>query len=147
MTRLLLAGIWLIALAGLVPGQEGKADDRVKVDVLLSEENVPKGLKAGNRVDLKMVTGKSITPKGVVSLNTVPVAPDLEVASVTNVEKPATPLAAVKVQLLVPKDLAAKVEKTRDRMVSVVERTKDGGVVRKMIPVILRLELRKADEK
>ena len=147
MTRLLLAGIGLVATAGLVPAQDKKADDRVKVEVLLATEHLPKGLKAGTRVDLKMVTGKTVGPRNLTDYNTSPVAADLEVAEVTTVEKPANPEAAVRVQLLVGKDLAEKVKKIRDEVVSVVERKGDGTVVRKMKPVTLRLELSKPEKK
>ena len=41
-------------------------------------------------------------------------------------DKPANPEAAVRVQLLVAKDMAGKVEQTRDRMVTVVERQGTG---------------------
>jgi hypothetical protein len=150
MTRLLFAGIGLVAAIGLAAAQDkkdDKKDDRVKVEILLATEHVPKDLKAGTRVDLKMVTGKTVTATGKTALTLSPVAADVEVASVAPVEKPANPEAAVRVNLLVPKDLAAKVEKTRDTMVMVVERQADGTVVRKTKPVILRLELPKADKK
>ena len=147
MTRLMLAGIGLVATTGLALAQDKVTDDRVKVEVLLATEHVPKDLKVGTRLDLKMVTGKTVGPRGL-TLYTAPlVAADVEVASVTPVDKPATPEAAVRVQLLVPKDMAEKVEKTRDRMVTVVERLGNGGVERKMKPVTLRLELPKPDKK
>jgi hypothetical protein len=147
MTRFLLAVIGLVAPVGVVAGDDKKADDRVKVEILLATENVPKDLKAGARVDLKVVTGKTVTPRGVTSLSTMLVAADVEVASVKLLEKPDSPEAAVRVNLLVAKDLAAKVEKVRDTKVRVVEAQSDGTVVRKMIPPTLRLELPEADKK
>lgn len=147
MTRLLFAVIGLVAALGLVRAQDKKADDRVKVQVLLATEHVPKDLKAGTRADLKMVTGKIVAPNGPTLYMTKLVAAGVEVASVAPVDKPATPEAAVKVQLLVAKDLAGKVEKIRDHMVTVVERQGDGTVVRKKQPVTLRLELPKAEKK
>ena len=147
MTRMLLAGIGLVATIGLTLAQDKKADDRVKVEVFLATEHVPKGLKAGTRADLMMVAGKTVAPNGATAYTTTPVAADVEVASVANVDKPATPEAAVRVQLLVAKDMAEKVEKTRDRMVTVVEKQADGSVASKKKPVILRLELPKADKK
>jgi hypothetical protein len=143
MTRPLLAGIGLVAMVGFAPAQDNQADDRVKVEVLLATEHVPKGLKAGTRVDLKMVTAKIVGPKGLAQYVTRPVAADLEVASVVPVDMPATPEAAVRVQLLVAKDMARKVEKTRDSQVNAVERQADGSTVRKRRLVTLRLELPK----
>jgi hypothetical protein len=147
MTRLLLAGIGLVATVGFVPAQDKKADDLVKVEVLLATEHVPEGLKAGTRVDLKMVTGKTVGPNGLTAYRVALVAADVEVASVAPVDKPATAEAAVRVQLLVARDMAEKIEKTRDRMVTVVERQGDGSVVTKMKRVTLRLELPRPDKK
>ncbi len=147
MTRLLLAGIALVATVGLGPGQDKKADDRVKIEVFLATEHVPKELKAGTRVDLKMVMGKTVAPNGLTVYRASLIVADVEVASVASVDKPATPEGAVQVQLLVPKDMAGKVEKTRDHMVSVVERQADGSVERKKKPVTLRLEPAKPDKK
>jgi hypothetical protein len=147
MTRLLLAGIGLVATVGLVPAQDKKADDRVKVEVLLATEHVPEGLKAGTRVDLKMVTGKTINPRGETAYVASLVAAAVEVASVEPVDKPAAPEAAVRVQLLVAKDSAERVEWHRDRKVTVFERQPDGSRVRQTKPVTLRLELPKPDKK
>jgi hypothetical protein len=147
MTRVLIALIGLVAMVGLGRAEDKKADDRVKVEILLATEHLPDGLKEGTRVDLKMVTGKTVAPRGLTLYNTSLVAADVEVASVTTVEKPETPEAAVKVQLLVPKDLAEKVEKIRDKKVTVVESQGNGTVERKQKPVTLRLELPKSDKK
>ena len=147
MTRLLLVGVGLVAAVGFVPAQDKKTDDRVKVDVLLATEHEHKGLRAGTRLDLKMVAGKTVGPNGLTIYNAPLVAADVEVASVELVDKPENSEAAVRVQLLVPKDLAGKVEKTRDRMVTVAERQADGSVERKLKPVTLRLELPKPAKK
>jgi hypothetical protein len=147
MTRLLLAGIGLAATVGLALAQDNKADERVKVEVLLATEHVLEGLKAGTRVDLKLVTGKTVGPKGRTVYSARLVAADVEVASVAAADKPASPEAAVRVQLLVSKEKGDKVKKTRDHLVTVVERQGDGSVKRKMKPVTLRLELPKPDQK
>jgi hypothetical protein len=147
MTRLLLTAIGLMASAGFVTAQDSKADDRVRVEVLLATEHVPKDLKAGTRVDLKMVMGKTVAPNGLTIYNTSLVAAAIEVASVALVEKPAAPEAAVRVHLLVAKDRAEKVEKTREHLVTVRERQADGSVLSQKKPVILRLELPKLDNK
>lgn len=147
MTRLLLTGIGLVAAVGFVPAQERKADNRVKVDVFLATEHVPKDLDAGTRVDVKIVTGKTVNPKGQTLYQAVLVAKEVEVFSVLSWEKPlnskavawkkllmpkdvAEKEAAAWVTLLVPKDVAEKVEKAR-------------GAKEK--PVTLRLELAEPD--
>lgn len=147
MTRLLLAGIGLVAMLGLVPAQEKKPDDRVKVEVLLATEHVPRGLKAGTRADLKMVTGKTVAPRGRTVYTTAVVVPNVEVVSVASVDRPATPEAAVRVQLLLARDMARKVEKVRDHMVTVVERQRDKSTRSIKKPIPLRLELPPSDRK
>src|SRR5262249_36454656 len=121
--------------------------DRVKVEVLFKTEHVPKDLKAGKRVDLKLVTGKTVGPNGLTVYRSQMVAADIEVGAIAPVDKAAAPETPVRVQLLVAKDMAGKVQKARDQIVTVVERQGDGTVVRKMIPVTLRLELPKPDKK
>ena len=113
----------------------------MKVDVFVGTEHVPMGLKAGTLVDLKLVTGKTVAPRGRTLYATSPVAAGVEVALVAPVEKPAHPEAAVRVQLLAAKDLAAKIEKARDQIVDVVERQPDGVVASKKKAVTLRIEL------
>lgn len=54
--------------------------------------------------------------------------------------KPADPEAAVRVELLMPAPAAEKLQKIREQKVEEVERTDNGRVVRKMIPIHLRLE-------
>jgi hypothetical protein len=147
MTRLLLAGIGLAAMAGLVMAQDKKVDDHVKVEIFLATEHVPKDVKAKTRVDLKMVTGKTVAPNGFTVYRASLVAANVEVASVTAVEKPVTPEGAMRVELLVDKGLASKIEKTRDHMVTVRERLGNGTSVRNTKPVTLRLELSTADKK
>ena len=72
MTRLLLVGFGLVAMAGLVSGQDQKADDRVKVEIHLSTEHVPMGLKAGTRVDLKLVSDITVSKDLAVLVETRP---------------------------------------------------------------------------
>jgi hypothetical protein len=145
MTKGLLVGLALVALVGDPgPAQEkAKAEpaERVKVVAFFAAEHVPVGLKAGTRVDLKVVVGKTVSPRGLVAYNTTTLVADIEVASVTPVEKPDTPDKAVKVELLVPKGQAERVEKTRDHLVTVIETVSGGTPERKTKPVTLRLEL------
>ena len=70
-----------------------------------------------------------------------------KVGAVAPMDKAATPETLVRVQLLVAKGRAGKIQKARDHIVTVVERQGDGTVVRKMIPVALRLELSNSDKK
>lgn len=141
MTRLLLVGIGVVAVLGLAPAQDQNADDRVKVEVTLATEHVPKELKAGARVDLKFVTGKNVSATGATVYTSQLWAANFEVASVTAVDKPASPEEAVRVQLFVAKDKAKGVESFRDTKIEVIERQADGSAVRKKKPLILRLEL------
>ena len=147
MTRLLLAGIGLVATAGLVGAQDKKADDRVKVEVFLATEHVPKDLKPGTRVDLKIVLSKRIGGNGLPVYTAGSIAAGLEVASVSSVEKPADREAAVRVHLLVPKDMAGEVETARDGKVTVVKQRTDGSVETSQKRNTLRLELPKPDKK
>jgi hypothetical protein len=115
------------------------AEEQAKVELSFATEHVPAGLKAGAKVDLMMVNGRSVTPAGQVSYTTSTVAGSAEVASVTPVDKPATPEQAVKVELRVTKDQAARIERLKAQKVKTVETTAQGRV-EKTVPVTFRLE-------
>jgi hypothetical protein len=135
-----------VALALLtVCGAAVRADETATVEVYCASEHVPGGLKAGTRVDLMRVDGKSVTPSGKVSYSTTGLAQDIEVVSVTAMEKPKVPERAVKVELRVTKAQAAVIERAKARLVTVTEATSDGKTKTERRPVLLRLEPTKSE--
>jgi len=122
-------------------------DDLVKVEVALATEHAPEGLKANSRVHLNYVVGKAVTRNGTTRYTTNQIVKDVEVISVTQVEKPNESEQAVKVELRVTKDQADKIEKYKTHLVTVVETIPGGGTVTKKKPVPLRLELVTSAEK
>jgi hypothetical protein len=118
----------------------------VKVELQLPAKAVPAALKAGDRVDLKVVLSRSVTPTGKVSVRTRSLVDNLEVVSVKRQEKPADPATAVAVVLRGTKEQADKINKLKATTVTVVERGKDGKPVTTMRPVPLFLELVKPKE-
>jgi hypothetical protein len=122
------------------PAPPPGAEDKVTVELPFATEHVPAGLKAGAKVVLHRVDGRSTTPAGEASLTTVVLVPKCEVASVTPVDKPATPEQAVKVGLRVTKAQAAVVERHKARRVSSREMAADGSVKEEQRPVTFRLE-------
>jgi hypothetical protein len=119
--------------------QEKAPAARVKVEVHLSADHAPEAIKANSRADLVYVQSSAKTSKGKVLYNTRPVARDVEVVSVKREKKPADPARAVRVELRVTKEQAAKIEKMKTLVVTVVE-TEGGKSVTKKRPVTLRLE-------
>jgi hypothetical protein len=117
------------------------AADLTKVEAYLAAEHVPAGLKAGTRVDLVQVTGKSVTPAGKVSYSTTGLVQDIEDVSVTMVEQPKAPEQAVKVELKVTKEQAAVIERAKARLVTVTVATSDGQTKTERKSIPLRLEL------
>jgi len=123
-----------------------RADEPITVEIYCATEHVPAGLKAGNRVDLFKVLGKTVTPAGKVSYTTNGMAQNIEVASVTAVENPKTPEEAVKVELKVTKGLAAAIDKVKKQLVSVTVATSDGQSKTQAVPIPFRLEPTKAQK-
>jgi hypothetical protein len=136
-----------IALALVtVCGVAARADETTTLDVYFATEHVPAGLKAGNRVDLMKVMGKTVTPAGKVSYTTNPLADNIEVVSVTMVPNPKTPEEAVKVELRVIKGQAAAIQTAMTKLVTVTEATSDGKTKTVSKPIPLRLEPAKAQK-
>lgn len=144
--RLALVPLFLGVAATLDIGQFGAAralgeEKDITVEVYFASEHVPEGLKAGAKVDLMRVDGKTVTRTGKVSYVTTVLSTDIEVASITRVEKPKTPEQAVKVVFQVTPDRAGFIERAKSRLVTVVETTLEGGKKETKRPVTLRLEL------
>jgi hypothetical protein len=138
-----------LAAACFAPGPASaqRAEEKVKVEVAFAAEHVPADLKAGARVDLQRVDGKTATGK-VVLYRTAIVVPDIEVASVTRAaEKPKDPEQAVKVELLATKEQAALIEKAKRALVTVVETRPGAPPETQRRPVTLRLEPAKLPDK
>jgi hypothetical protein len=136
------------ACSGPAPASARPADDeKVKVEVAFAAEHVPADLKAGARVDLLRVDGKTAA-SGKVLYRTAAVVPNVEVASVTRAaEKPKEPEQAVKVELLATKEQAALIEKAKRTLVTVVETRPGAPPQTKRRPVTLRLEPAKQPDK
>jgi len=123
------------------------AQEKTKVELYFASENVVAGLKAGNRVDLKRLAGRSITPSGKISVVTNTIALDLEVASISQIEKPKSPEQAVKVELKATKIQAARIERAKAQLVTIMETDSDGTVKTTMKPVTLLLDLTEEKKK
>jgi hypothetical protein len=121
------------------PG-EARAGEKATVEVYFAAEHVPQGLKAGDRADLHRVNGKTVTGTGKVSYTVAPVAPDVEVVSVTRADKPKAPEQAVKAVLRVTKSQAALIERAKAQLVTERQTKPDGGVKTEQKPVTFRLE-------
>jgi hypothetical protein len=141
MTRHGFACLALAALCSAPGAAAGQgAEEKTKVEVSLASEHVPADLKAGARVDLLRVDGKTAAGR-VVLYRTTTVVPNIEVASVTRAaEKPKEPEQAVKVELLATKEQAALIEKAKRTLVTVVETRPGAPPETKRRPVTLRLE-------
>ena len=79
----------LLALA-LCCGSSSAQPEKVKVEVSFATEHVPDGLKAGAKVNLTWVVS-NITAGPRTAYRRAPVVPEVEVAAITQVEKPTTP--------------------------------------------------------
>jgi hypothetical protein len=124
------------------PAAPGKA----VVDVYLSTEHAPTGLKTGDKVMLMRVNGKSVTPKGKTAYACAVVVPEAVVVGVVDVEKPKSPEQAIKVQLQTTKDQAKQIERIKVQVVTTYESI-DGHTEAKKTPVTLRIELPKPEKK
>lgn len=109
------------------------------VEVYCASEHVPDGMKPGARVDLMIVSGKTVTRTGKVNFNLNSVAKNMELVSINKEEKPKTPEQAVKVELRVTKAQAVAIEKIKSQFVTVIETTTDGKKKTEKRPVPLRI--------
>lgn len=122
------------------PPESQNKDETSTIEVFLSAEHLASNLKAGAKANLLIVLGKTVAPNGKVAYSTSTLAPGVEIASIAKVEKPKSPEQAIKVELRVAKDQAAKVERATSRLVNTVESTPGAQPERKQKPVTLRLE-------
>jgi RNA polymerase sigma factor (sigma-70 family) len=115
----------------------GQAEPLVKVEVAVATAHLPEDLKAGARVDLQYVKAVMHYGTGKVVYDAPTVVAGIEVVSVTRLEKPMDPDRAVKVELRVTKEQAARIDKEKQRLVDWSEpgpgRTKK--TVKKLVPL------------
>lgn len=133
----IVSAVVLMTLCGVA----ARADEAVTIELYCASEHVPDGLKAGVRIDLMQVVGKTVTGGGKVSYSMTGVVGDVAVVSVKSVQKPKTPEQAVKVELRVTKAQAAVIEKAKVRLVNVTVATSDGDVKTERRTIPFRLEL------
>ena len=117
--------------------------DVSNVSVSLAAEHVPAGLKAGDKVTIQAVMGKTVGPNGITAYRTSDIASNATVVSVKHEPKPATPEQAFTVVLAVTKEQAAKIDEYKAHLVSVMEKKPDGTVAQTRKPVPLRVVLSK----
>jgi hypothetical protein len=134
----------LLALA-LCCGSSSAQPEKVKIEVPFATEHVPDGVKVGAKVNLTWVVSKTTAP-GRTNYRTAPVVPEVEVAAITKVEKPATPEEAVKVEFLVTKEQADKIKAYKEQLVERIERQPGQAPVRAKKPLIFRIEVPKPKE-
>jgi hypothetical protein len=135
----MMAVAFIFGCAALATAAPPPPEDKVTVEVAVAAVHVSKDLKAGVKVDLEQVTAK--TGAGTfVDYKTKKVLGDLEVASVTKLEKPSNPDEAVKVELKVTKEQAKLIENLKSQMSPYEERSagKPANVITK--PSVLRVE-------
>ena len=108
--------------------QEKVEAAKVKVEVHLSAEHAPEAIKVKSRVDLVYVKSAIKTRTGKAKYMTAPLAKDAEVASIKREKNPADPAKAVRVELLVTKEQAAKGFRKID-MESAMRRLFDAGKI------------------
>lgn len=119
------------------------SEDTVTVELFFAKEHVPSDLKSGSHVHLLAVKGKSVTSTGKTTYMTSVLARNLEVESVTNIEKPKSEEAAVKVVFNVSKEIAIKIVKAKEQLVTVYETSSDGQKKMEKRHLTFRLELMK----
>jgi hypothetical protein len=142
MVQRVLSGV----AVGLVFLGAAFSQEPVKVEVHFETKHVPPGLKAGDRVNLVRLNSSTVI-KGKELYNTTPVANDLEVISVTPMEKPKEPYLAVKVELGATKEQAEKIERLKKATVAISTTDGQGVVVTRRVPVPLRLEMTQPGKK
>jgi hypothetical protein len=89
----------LIGSGGAAGAPVTGADEKTTVEMYFGAEYLPEGLKPGAKVDLQVVKGKTATPTGIVSYSTFVLVTNIEVVSLTPMEKPPVPEQAFKVEL------------------------------------------------
>ncbi|MBU6293285.1 MAG: hypothetical protein KJS91_01265 [Planctomycetes bacterium] len=109
------------------------------IELFLMPEHIPENLKAGDKIDLKMVTGKAGVGKRTLYMSQT-MAADLEVKKVSRMEKPDEHGRSIRVELVAAAMATKTIEKAKAQLVTVVETVPGQGTTTKMRPVPFRLE-------
>ena len=127
-------------LAALAPFAQAQQESAPKViEIFLAPEHIPENLKAGDKIDLKMVTGKAGVGKRALYMSQT-MAGGLEVKKVSRMEKPDEHGRSIRVELAAPATAAKTIEKAKAQLVTVVETVPGQGSTTSLRPVPFRLE-------
>lgn len=127
-----LAAVSFLALAGEAPAIQ-------LVEILLGAEHSPEGLKSGDKVDLKIVTGKAGIGKRTIYM-TQTIAVGLEVRRLVMLEKPDEHGRSIRVELTATAAQAKTVEKAKAQVATLVETVPGEGTTTARRPVPFRIE-------
>ena len=109
------------------------------VEIFLTPEHIPENLNPGEKIDLKMVTGKAGVGKRTLYMSQT-MAAGLEVKKVSKMEKPDEHGRSIRVELVAAAMAAKTIEKAKAQLVTVVETVPGQGATTSMRPVPFRLE-------
>jgi hypothetical protein len=123
-------------------GMGGDASPSQVVDIMLAAEHIPEGLKSGDKINLKIVTGKAGTGKRSIYM-TQNMATGLEVKRVSILEKPDEHGRSIRVELTVTSAQAKTLEKAKAQVITVIETVPGEGTTTGRKPVPFRIELSK----
>lgn len=130
-------------LVGAVSFGQAQEDPAPKVvEIFLTPEHIPENLKSGDKIDLKMVTGKAGVGKRALYMSQT-MAAGLEVKKVSKLEKPDEHGRSIRVELVASATAAKNIEKAKAQLVTVVETIPGEGTTTARRPVPFRLETAK----
>lgn len=132
----------LFATGEMTAGQEPGNPAFRTVEVLLAVEHVPEGMKIGDKIDLKMITGKAFVGKRTLHLSKT-MAQGLVVESIARLEKPDGHGRSIRVGLAAPAAAAKAIEQAKAELATVVETVPGEGTTTARRPVPFRLEMAK----
>ena len=139
--------LWCVFLwPAMVPLQEkppAQEDQRPVVELRFAKEHVPANLPPGDKMDIMIVTGKTVTRTGQVSMSFKEFVRNAEVTFWEQVKEPKQPWEAVFVKLRVTPEQAEQIRKIKRVEVAVYDSQKK--LTKRPVP--LHLERSKKDSK
>lgn len=140
MWHAILAIMMHLCLAvGSSPVSAAEPPPRQPVEILLEAEHTLEGLKSGDKVDLKIVTGKTKIGKRTIYM-TQAMADGLEVGRFAVLEKPDEHGRSIRVELMTTAAQAKTLEKAKNQVVTAVETAPGEGAAAVRRPVRFRIE-------